>query len=106
MWFSAAMIRASRAATMLTMNLGPFDEERLVFGRVRPVAAIGTGPVARFAGFPILISYYLESLTLWTGCRENRLAPELVERYMAGIDSELEGAVRSAGDRLVEASAE
>jgi NRPS condensation-like uncharacterized protein len=104
--FSAAMIRATRAAALLSMNLGPFEEKRLVFGRACPTAAIGTGPVARFAGFPLLVSYYRGALTVWTGCRENRLAPELVERYMAGIDSELEGAVRSAGERLVEASSE
>jgi len=102
MRFSAAMIRATHAATMLSMNLGPFDERRLVFGHARPTAALGTGPIARFAGFPLLISYYRGGLTLWTGCRENRLAPELVERYLAGIDGELESAVRAAGVRLAE----
>jgi NRPS condensation-like uncharacterized protein len=88
-WLAATALRVSRAAAMVTMNVGSFDEERLVFGAARPVSAIVTGPVGRYAGFPLLISYYQGAVTLWTGFREKFIASELVDRHLADIDGQL-----------------
>ncbi len=89
LWFAATALRVSRAAAMVTMNVGSFDEERLVFGPARPVSAMVTGPIGRYAGFPLLISYYRGALTLWTGFRERFIASELVDRHIASIDAQL-----------------
>jgi len=85
----AMTMRAFHSGSLVTMNVGPFDEDRLVFGGVRPVAAVATGPLIRAAGFPALLSYYRGALTLWIGFRHRYIAPEFVERYLAGIDTEL-----------------
>ncbi|MDO8964785.1 MAG: hypothetical protein Q7W30_09890 [Coriobacteriia bacterium] len=92
-WFAATALRLTRAAAMVTMNVGPFDDRRLAFGSAHPEAAIVTGPIERFAGFPLLISYYRGALTLWTGFRERYIAPDLVERRLAAIDDQLAKAV-------------
>jgi len=101
-WFAAAALRVTRAAAMVTMNVGPFDEERLVFGAARPVSAVVTGPIGRFRGFPLLISYYRGALTLWTGFRERYIASELVDRHLASIDSQLADVVGASVGALDE----
>jgi len=95
-WLAATALRVSRAAAMVTMNVGPFEEERLVFGTARPVSAMVTGPIGRYAGFPLLISYYQGALTLWTGFRERFIASELVERHFADIDCQLADVVAAS----------
>jgi hypothetical protein len=60
------------------------------------VAAVSAGPIAKFSGFPGTVSYYRDALTLWVGFREQRVPPELVERYLQGIDEQLADAVGSA----------
>jgi len=104
-WFAATALRVSRAAAMVTMNVGPFDEERLVFGVARPVSAVVTGPVGRYAGFPLLISYYQGALTLWTGFREKFISSELVERHLANIDGQLADVVGAPAGRSPETAA-
>lgn len=92
-WLAATALRASRAAAMVTMNVGSFDAERLVFGSTRPMSAVVTGPIGRFAGFPLLISYYRGALTLWTGFRERHIASELVDRHFASMEGQLADAI-------------
>jgi NRPS condensation-like uncharacterized protein len=95
-WVVATALRLSRAGAMVTMNVGAFDEERLIFGSIRPVSAIVTGPLCRYPGFPLLISCYRGALTLWTGFRERYIASELVDRHLASIDDELADAGSSS----------
>jgi NRPS condensation-like uncharacterized protein len=92
-----AVMRLGHAAALVTMNLGPFDEGRLAFGDLRPVSAVSTGVLGRFAGFPSTISYYREALTMWVGFRQDRVSAEVVERYLDGIESELEVAATATG---------
>lgn len=87
--FMTATMRLLHGMSLVCMNVGPFDEKRLAFGEVLPVAAIGTGPATRFAGLPALISSYRDAMTIWMGFREEHIAPEVVERYLAGIDEQL-----------------
>ena len=78
-----------RGGDLVTMNIGPFDEERLKFGDASPVSAVVAGPPPRYTGFPATISYYRDALTIWMGVRERWLDPELIERYLEGIDRQL-----------------
>ena len=92
-----SMVRLThRGGELVTMNIGPFDAQRLTFAGVRPTSAAMMGPIPRYSGFPATISYYLGALTIWTGVRERWLAPECVERYLRGIDEELAVAEESA----------
>jgi NRPS condensation-like uncharacterized protein len=104
-WFAATALRISRAAAMVTMNVGAFDEERLIFGSVRPESAMVTGPIGRYAGFPLLISYYQDALTLWTGFRERYIASESVDRNIASIGDQLADAVGSSTGPMADAAA-
>jgi NRPS condensation-like uncharacterized protein len=88
-WFIAYMMRTIDAAALVTMNVGPFDERRLRFGRAIPKTAIASGPIARFAGFAAMISSYLDALTIWTAGRRELIDPALLERMLEGIDREL-----------------
>jgi NRPS condensation-like uncharacterized protein len=94
--FLTAMMRVVGVAGLISMNVGPFDEQRLAFGRLRPVSAVATGPIGRFPGFPALISSYRDAYTLWIPFRERLIADEYVERYLAGIERELAEVAREA----------
>jgi NRPS condensation-like uncharacterized protein len=89
MGFLATMMRATSTGGLVTMNIGAFDEERLVFGQDRPTSAVSIGPIPKFRGFPLTISSYRGVLTLWLGFREEYVAAELAERCLEGIDAEL-----------------
>ena len=91
--FLATMMRTFHLAGLVTMNIGPFDEERLAFGDVRPTSAIATGPIPKFGGFPATISSYRDELTIWMGIRERNISAELVERCLDGINEQLAVAV-------------
>ncbi|MDZ4170494.1 MAG: hypothetical protein U1E26_12715 [Coriobacteriia bacterium] len=104
-WVVATALRVSRAGAMVTMNVGSFDEERLIFGSSSPVSAMVTGPICRYAGFPLLISYYRDALTLWTGFRERFIASELVDRHLASIDGQLVDVVGASAGPLTQAAA-
>jgi NRPS condensation-like uncharacterized protein len=86
------LMRALRLIAPVTMNLGDFDEGRLDFGGVRPVSAVASGIVPKYAGFPVTISSYRGAVTLWSGFREERMAPELIEQALRGIRRELQAA--------------
>jgi NRPS condensation-like uncharacterized protein len=73
----------------LDMNLGAYDEERLAFGDVRPVSVVATGPLCRFPSFPITVSSYRETMTLWTGYRENTVRPDVMQRVHAETEAQL-----------------
>lgn len=89
--FSAitSLMRMLRLIAPVTMNLGPFDESRLVFGELHPASAYASGVIPRYAGYPLTISSYRGAVTLWAGFREELMAPELIERCLNGMLQEL-----------------
>jgi NRPS condensation-like uncharacterized protein len=97
-----ALMRVGHAAALVTMNVGVLDERRLTFGDARPEYAWGAGPIPRYAGFAALISSYREAVTFWMGFRENAVAPEVIERCLAGVDEQICAAVLAPrADRVV-----
>ena len=92
----AVMMRVGHSAALVTMNVGPLDEDRIAFGSARPLRAVLAGPIPRFSGFATTISSYRDAVTLWMGFREDRMTPELIERCLAGIDAQLADALRAA----------
>ena len=89
-------LRLLHGMALVTMNWGPFDEERLAFGEARPVAAVALGPIPRFPGFAVTITSYRDALTLSMGFRETYIAAGLIERCLDGIDEQLQAAQQSA----------
>lgn len=90
-----ALMRILHLVAPVTMNLGPFDETRLVFGDLRPVSAYASGVIPRYAGFPLTISSYRGAVTLWAGFRQERIAPDLIERCLDGMSRELVDATQA-----------
>jgi len=89
-------LRLLKGAALVTMNWGPFDEERLAFGETRPVAVVALGPIPRFPGFAVTITSYRDALTLSMGFREKYISAELIERCLDGIDEQLQAVQQSA----------
>jgi NRPS condensation-like uncharacterized protein len=92
--FMAMMMKVLHAAAIVSMNLGDLDEERLSFGMARPERAYATGPIPRFTGFGALLTYYRGAITLGMGTRREVMDPAILDRYLAGIDEQLDGALQ------------
>jgi NRPS condensation-like uncharacterized protein len=95
--FSAitAIAKATHSSGSGLVNLGSFDDSRLLFGEVRPVAAYATGEILRYGALFALASSYRGTMTLCMGFREKHLAPHAAEQFLARVQSELDAVIAS-----------